>query len=164
MPGSTGRTSTGSVCQAIACHHGEVAPETVLDHIIDGANQLSGARPGARRELLASYIKRLEDLEKLASSYTGVTRAFVSSNIKPIPFSNGAAYSNPQVDALFTQAASTVDRTQRAALYGQIQDILVQEVPYWWITESDQIRAIAPGFHDLAIWSGNLAERAWLAR
>jgi peptide/nickel transport system substrate-binding protein len=94
----------------------------------------------------------------------GVTRAFVSSNIKPIPFANGAAYSNPQVDALFTQAASTVDRTQRAALYGQIQDILVQEVPYWWITESDQVRAIAPGFHDLAIWSGNLAERAWLDR
>lgn len=94
----------------------------------------------------------------------GVTRAYVSSNIKPIPFANGAAYSNPKVDALFTQAASTVDRTQRAALYGQIQDILVQDVPYWWITESDQVRAIAPGFHDLAIWSGNLAEHAWLTR
>jgi peptide/nickel transport system substrate-binding protein len=94
----------------------------------------------------------------------GVTRAYVSSNIKPIPFANGAAYSNPRVDALFTQAASTIDRTQRAALYGEIQDILVQEVPYWWLTESDQVRAIAPGFQGLAIWSGNLAERAWLAR
>ncbi|MFN8636166.1 MAG: ABC transporter substrate-binding protein [Chloroflexota bacterium] len=94
----------------------------------------------------------------------GVTRAFVTSNIKPIPFANGAAYSNPRVDALFVQAASTVDRTQRAALYAEIQNILVQEVPYWWITESDQIRAIGPGFHDLNIWSGNLAERAWLSR
>jgi len=94
----------------------------------------------------------------------GVTRAYVSSNIRPAPFANGAAYSNPRVDDLFTQAAGTVDRSQRAALYAEIQNILVQEVPYWWITESDQVRAIAPGFHDLAIWSGNLAERAWLAR
>ena len=94
----------------------------------------------------------------------GVTRAYVSSNIKPIPFANGAAYANPRVDALFTQAASTIDRTQRAALYAEIQEILVREVPYWWLTESDQVRAIAPGFQGLAIWSGNLAERAWLAR
>ena len=49
-------------------------------------------------------------------------------------------------------------------IYAEIQNILVQEVPYWWISESDQVRAIAPGFHDLAIWSGNLAERAWLTR
>jgi len=94
----------------------------------------------------------------------GVTRAYVSSNIKPIPFANGAAYSNPRVDALFAQAASTLDRGQRAALYAEIQEILVQEVPYWWLTESDQVRAIAPGFQGLAIWSGNLAERAWVAR
>ncbi len=94
----------------------------------------------------------------------GVTRAFVSSNIKPIAFANGAAYSNPRVDTLFVQAASTIDRAQRAAIYAEIQNILVQEVPYWWISESDQVRAVAPGFHDLAIWSGNLAEGAWLAR
>jgi peptide/nickel transport system substrate-binding protein len=94
----------------------------------------------------------------------GVTRAYVTSNIRPIPFANGAAYSNPRVDQLFAQAASTVDRTQRAAIYAEIQEILVQEVPYWWLTESDQVRAIAPGYQDLSIWSGNLAERAWLAR
>ena len=94
----------------------------------------------------------------------GVARAYVSSNIKPIPFANGAAYSNPHVDALFAQAAGTVDRAERAALYAEIQDILVQDVPYWWLTESDQVRAIAPGFHDLNIWSGNLAEGAWLNR
>jgi ribonucrease Y len=64
------------VCQAIASHHGEPRPMSVLDHLVDAANQLSSARPGARRELLASYVKRLEDLEKLAGSYTGVTRAY----------------------------------------------------------------------------------------
>ena len=94
----------------------------------------------------------------------GVTRAYVTSNIKPIPFANGAAYSNPRVDELFVQAASTLDRGQRATLYGEIQDILVREVPYWWLTESDQVRAIRSDYRDLAIWSGNLAERAWLAR
>jgi peptide/nickel transport system substrate-binding protein len=91
----------------------------------------------------------------------GVTRAYVSSNIKPIPFANGAAYSNPRVDELFAQAASTVDRPQRARLYAEIQDILVREVPYWWLTESDQVRAFKSEYHDVAIWSGNLAERAW---
>jgi ribonuclease Y len=64
------------VCQAIAAHHGTPAPQSVLDHIVDAANQLSAARPGARRELLASYVKRLHDLEKLCSGYTGVTQAF----------------------------------------------------------------------------------------
>lgn len=94
----------------------------------------------------------------------GVSRAFLTSQIQPIPFVNGAAYSNPRIDTLFAQAASTVDRGQRAALYAEIQDILVREAPYWWLTEIDQVRAIAPGFRDLSIWSGNLAERAWLAR
>ena len=91
----------------------------------------------------------------------GVTRAYVSSNIKPIPFANGAAYANPRVDELFAQAASTVDRQERARLYGEIQEILVREVPYWWLTESDQVRAFKQEYRDLAIWSGNLAERAW---
>ncbi len=94
----------------------------------------------------------------------GVTRAYVSSNIKPIPFANGAAYSNPQVDDLFAQAASTIDRAQRARLYGEVQEILVRDVPYWWITEVDQVRAYKRDYRDLQIWSGNLAERAWLER
>jgi ribonuclease Y len=64
------------VCQAIASHHGEPRPLSVLDHVVEAANQLSSARPGARREQLASYVKRLYDLEKLAQSYTGVTRAY----------------------------------------------------------------------------------------
>ncbi len=94
----------------------------------------------------------------------GVTRFYTTSNIQPIPFANASAYSNPRIDALFTQAAGTVDRAQRAALYAEIQEVLVNDVPNWWLTETDQIRAIRSDFHDLAIWSGNLAERAWLAQ
>ncbi|HUS65811.1 MAG TPA: ribonuclease Y [Kofleriaceae bacterium] len=64
------------ICQAIASHHGDPRPAGVLDHIVEAANTLSSARPGARREQLASFVRRLDDLEKLASSYSGVTRAY----------------------------------------------------------------------------------------
>ncbi len=66
------------VCQAIASHHSDVADgqKSILDHIVDAANQLSSARPGARRELLASYIQRLENLEHLCTSFHGVSKAF----------------------------------------------------------------------------------------
>ncbi len=63
------------VCQAIASHDGEPKPSSVLDHIVDAANQLSLARPGARREQLAAYVQRLEDLEALCTRHSGVKRA-----------------------------------------------------------------------------------------
>lgn len=92
----------------------------------------------------------------------GVTRVYVSSNIGPVPFSNGAGYRDPRVDELFQTAASTVDRQQRAQAYFQIQDILVREVPYWWLVEAEGIRAWRKPFQNLYTWSGNLAEAAWL--
>src|SRR6185295_3086186 len=49
---------------------------TALDHIVDAANRLSGQRPGARRELMESYIQRLADMEKIAAAHQGVERAF----------------------------------------------------------------------------------------
>jgi ribonuclease Y len=67
------------VCQAIASHHGDESgpkPEALLDHIVAAANALSAARPGARREQLASYIKRLDDLEAICKRFTGVERAY----------------------------------------------------------------------------------------
>jgi ribonucrease Y len=64
------------VVQAIAAHHGEVPAGDVLDHIVDAANVLSGQRPGARREALESYVQRLNDLERVATGFPGVERAF----------------------------------------------------------------------------------------
>ena len=67
------------VCQAIAAHHGDdtgAKPTALLDHIVAAANQLSAARPGARREQLASYIKRLDDLEAICKRFGGVERAY----------------------------------------------------------------------------------------
>jgi ribonucrease Y len=64
------------VCQAIAAHHGDVEASSVLDHLVAAANSLSAARPGARREQLASYVKRLEDLEALCGRFNGVEKVY----------------------------------------------------------------------------------------
>lgn len=64
------------IVAAIAAHHDDVEPTSVLDHIVHAANQLSNARPGARREQLATYVKRLEELEAICKGYDGVNKAF----------------------------------------------------------------------------------------
>jgi ribonuclease Y len=64
------------VAQAIAAHHGDPPASDVLDHLVDAANVLSGQRPGARRELLETYVQRLADLERVAQSFPGVEKAF----------------------------------------------------------------------------------------
>lgn len=64
------------IVHAIKAHHEEEKPETVLDFIVQAADALSSARPGARREMLESYIKRVEDLEKISYSFSGVEKAF----------------------------------------------------------------------------------------
>jgi len=64
------------VIHAIAAHHEEVAPESVLAVLVQAADTLSGARPGARQEMLESYVKRLDDLEKIATSFEGVTKSY----------------------------------------------------------------------------------------
>ncbi len=64
------------VIHAIAAHHEDIKPESVLAVLVQAADALSGARPGARREMLESYVKRLEDLERIATSFTGVEKSF----------------------------------------------------------------------------------------
>jgi len=64
------------VCNAVAAHHAEEAPESVYAHLVMAADALSGARPGARREILESYIKRLEDIEKISLSFEGVEKCY----------------------------------------------------------------------------------------
>jgi ribonuclease Y len=64
------------VCHAIEAHHGDVPATDIMDHIVDAANVLSSQRPGARREMLETYVQRLTDLERVATSFPGVERAF----------------------------------------------------------------------------------------
>ncbi len=67
---------SAKIVNAIAAHHEEVKAETILAPLVDAADALSGARPGARREVLESYVKRLDDLEAIAKSFKGVEKCF----------------------------------------------------------------------------------------
>jgi ribonuclease Y len=64
------------IVHAIAAHHGEEEPKTVEAFIVATADAISGARPGARREMVETYIKRLEALEGVANSFDGVEKCF----------------------------------------------------------------------------------------
>lgn len=65
-----------AIVHAIAAHHEEEKPETILAVLVEAADALSGARPGARREMLETYVKRLEDLERIAQSFQGVEKSY----------------------------------------------------------------------------------------
>ncbi len=65
-----------AVIHAIEAHHGDVEPKTIVACIVQAADAISAARPGARRENLENYIKRLEKLEEVASSFEGVERSY----------------------------------------------------------------------------------------
>jgi ribonuclease Y len=67
---------SAKVVNAIAAHHEEVRAETVLAPLVDAADALSGARPGARRETLESYVRRLDALERISNSFSGVEKSF----------------------------------------------------------------------------------------
>jgi ribonuclease Y len=64
------------VVDAIAAHHDEADSKNILAVLVQAADALSGARPGARREMFETYVKRLEDLERVANSFSGVEKSY----------------------------------------------------------------------------------------
>jgi ribonuclease Y len=64
------------VCNAIGAHHDEIEMTSLISPIIQVCDAISGARPGARRQVLDSYIQRLKDLEEVAFGFTGVQKAY----------------------------------------------------------------------------------------
>lgn len=111
------------------------------------------------------YIK--QDFDLGVASYCngadpdiGVKRVYDSRNILPIPFGNGAAYRNPVVDSLFDLAAATLDPARRKQLYGRLQRILLDDVPYLWLVETDGLRAWRAEVRGLRIWSGHTFDEA----
>jgi peptide/nickel transport system substrate-binding protein len=71
----------------------------------------------------------------------GFRRMVDSAQIGAVAFSNGAGYSNPEVDTLLNRAAAEVDPARRTPIYRQMQEILVRDLPYVWLTESAGLRA-----------------------
>ena len=88
----------------------------------------------------------------------GVRRVYVSTNIGPFPFSNGAGYRNPRVDSLFDEASRQTDRGARASRYAEIQRILADDVPYFWLLDSEGLRAYRTTFTGFRLWTGAFVE------
>src|SRR4051812_18353691 len=118
------------VAQAIASHHGDEGggplPQALLDHVVAAANSLSAARPGARREQLASYIKRLDDLEAICKRFEGVERAYAVMAGREIR----VMVMNDQIDdARATIMSKEIARAiETEATYpGQVRVVVVRE-------------------------------------
>ncbi|WP_219415783.1 ABC transporter substrate-binding protein [Pseudonocardia nigra] len=90
----------------------------------------------------------------------GVKRQHLSTNISATPFSNSSAYRNPEVDALFEQAAGTVDQDERSELYRRIQQIAVDDAPYAWVVETTSTRIFRSGCQQFGP-SGHFAKTAY---
>ncbi len=90
----------------------------------------------------------------------GVRRMYHSSQIGTAPFTNAAHYSDPVVDTLFDLAGATVSTEDRSEVYREIQQILVDEVPYFWLVETRSTRAWAARCTGFKPWTGLFAEEA----
>lgn len=119
-----------------------------------------------------TYIKKDFDLsfssfENGPDPDIGVKRTVLSSNIGPIPFSNGAGYRNPKVDELFIAASSELDQQKHAKLYFAAQEILVNELPYFWLYEPRSAAAYNGALRGMYQWSAKsniyFAQDAWWA-
>jgi peptide/nickel transport system substrate-binding protein len=113
----------------------------------------------------AVFAKRDFDLNIIsycngADPEIGVRRMYMSTNIGNIAFSNAAAYRNARVDALFAAAGATADIDTRRQAYREIQGIVAEELPYWWLVETVGTVAFRAGVTGLAPWTGQFAERA----
>ena len=93
---------------------------------------------------------------------SGVRRMYVSDNIGSVPFSNAAAYRNPEVDRLFAQAAQSDNYDERGRTYAAIQRIVAADLPYWWLVETVGTSAWRERYQGFQPWSGQVAERAWM--
>lgn len=94
----------------------------------------------------------------------GVRRMYHSSQIGPAPFTNAAGYRDSRIDALFDQAGRTVERDRRSVLYRQIQEIVVQDLPYFWLVETLSTRAWPARCGGFKPWTGHFAEAAFCRR
>lgn len=114
------------VCNAIGAHHDEIEMTSMLSPVIQACDAISGARPGARREVVESYIKRLKELETLAMSYPGVEKTFAIQAGRELRV---VVESQPVSDAAAEiLAADLSNRIQTEMTYpGQIKVTVIRE-------------------------------------
>ncbi len=114
------------IVDAVASHHGERPPQTMLDYLVDAANVLSSQRPGARRELLESYIQRLHALEKLCTSHPGVEKAYAIQAGREVRiFVENDKVSDEQAVLLSRDVARKIE--DEATYAGQVRVCVVRE-------------------------------------
>ncbi len=114
------------VCNAVGSHHEEVEMETLIAPIVQACDAISGARPGARRELVEAYIKRLNDLEQLALSYPGVVKTYAIQAGRELRVIVGADETNDEtINKLSSEIAK---RIQDEMTYpGQVKITVIRE-------------------------------------
>lgn len=114
------------ICNAIGAHHDEMEMTTLLAPIVQVCDAISGARPGARREIVEAYIKRLNDLENIAMSYPGVTKTYAIQAGRELRVIVGADKINDkQTESLSGEIAK---RIQDEMTYpGQVKITVIRE-------------------------------------
>ena len=114
------------ICNAIGAHHDEIEQTTLLAPIVQVCDAISGARPGARREIVEAYIKRLNDLEQLALSYPGVIKTYAIQAGRELRVIVGA----DKIDDVETEklSAEIAKRIQDEMTYpGQVKITVIRE-------------------------------------
>lgn len=114
------------ICNAIGAHHDEIEQTTLLAPIVQVCDAISGARPGARREIVEAYIKRLNDLEQLAMSYPGVIKTYAIQAGRELRVIVGAEkIDDAQTESLSKEIAK---RIQDEMTYpGQVKITVIRE-------------------------------------
>lgn len=114
------------ICNAIGAHHDEMEMNTLLAPIVQVCDAISGARPGARREIVEAYIKRLNDLEAIAMSYPGVTKTYAIQAGRELRVIVGAdKMDDKETEALSSEIANKI---QTEMTYpGQVKITVIRE-------------------------------------
>ena len=114
------------ICNAIGAHHDEAEMETLIAPIVQVCDAISGARPGARREIVEAYIKRLNDLEQLALSYPGVTKTYAIQAGRELRVIVGAdKIDDKQTEQLSTEIAKKIQ--DEMTYPGQVKITVIRE-------------------------------------
>ncbi len=114
------------ICNAIGAHHDEMEMNTLLAPIVQVCDAISGARPGARREIVEAYIKRLNDLEQLAMSYPGVTKTYAIQAGRELRVIVGAdKIDDKQTESLSAEIAKKIQ--DEMTYPGQVKITVIRE-------------------------------------